>query len=64
MAQLYSIATKEINQAVCHNPEKFPAGYVIVLSEVAENEVVKNFDHPFFAAQVFTEARRLNRRSF
>ena len=28
LAQLYGVQTKEINQAVRNNPEKFPEGYV------------------------------------
>ena len=31
VAQLYDVATKEINQAVKNNPKKFPEGYVIEL---------------------------------
>ena len=38
VAELYGVQTKEINQAVRNNPEKFPAGYMFVLNnqEVAE----------------------------
>ncbi|MDR1478247.1 MAG: ORF6N domain-containing protein [Planctomycetaceae bacterium] len=28
VAELYGITTKEINQAVKNNPEKFPIGYI------------------------------------
>ncbi len=28
VAELYGVETKEINQAVRHNPKKFPEGYV------------------------------------
>lgn len=45
VASLYGIATKEVNQAVVNNPEKFPTGYVIELSEAEKQEVVKNFDY-------------------
>lgn len=31
VAELYGVATKEINQAVRNNPAKFPAGYVVEL---------------------------------
>ena len=31
MAELYGVETKEINQAVRNNPEKFPDGYVFQL---------------------------------
>lgn len=29
VAELYGVATKEVNQAVRNNPEKFPEGYII-----------------------------------
>lgn len=45
VAHLYDIATKEVNQAVANNPDKFPPGYVIELTEEEKQEVVKNFDH-------------------
>lgn len=32
VAELYGVETKEINQAVRNNPEKFPKGYIIVPS--------------------------------
>ena len=31
VAELYGVATKEINQAVRNNPEKFPEGYIFKL---------------------------------
>ncbi len=31
VAELYGVATKEINQAVRNNPEKFPEGYIFEL---------------------------------
>lgn len=45
VATLYGVGTKEINQAVKNNPEKFPLGYVIMLTKEEKLEVVKNFDH-------------------
>jgi hypothetical protein len=33
VAKLYGVETKRINEAVKNNPEKFPAGYVMELSE-------------------------------
>ena len=33
VAALYDVATKEINQAVKNNPDKFPAGYIIQLNK-------------------------------
>ena len=46
VAELYGITTKEINQAVKNNPEKFPIGYIITITQKEKEEVVKNFDHP------------------
>ena len=45
VAELYGVQTKEINQAVRNNPEKFPEGYIFELCETEKLEVVKNFDH-------------------
>jgi len=45
VATLYGVQTKEVNQAVRNNPEKFPEGYVIVLTDSEKTEVVKKFDH-------------------
>ncbi len=45
VAQLYDVGTKEVNQAVKNNPDKFPKGYVITLSSSEKKELVKNFDH-------------------
>lgn len=57
VAALYAVETREINQAVLRNPDKFPTGYIIQLNKeewdssrsqiVALNnkkELVKNFD--------------------
>ena len=33
VAALYGVATKEVNQAIKNNPEKFPAGYIIQLGK-------------------------------
>jgi len=33
IAELYGVQTKEINQAVKNNPEKFPEGYIITLEK-------------------------------
>ena len=45
VAELYGVQTKEINQAVKNNPEKFPDGYIFLLEIKEKEEVVKNFDH-------------------
>jgi hypothetical protein len=44
VAELYGIATKEVNQAVRNNPEKFPVGYTVVVTQEEKDELVKNFD--------------------
>jgi len=41
VAALYSVATREINQAVKNNPKKFPQGYILELSQ-KEWELVKS----------------------
>lgn len=45
VASLYDVETREINQAVKNNPEKFPKGYLFTLTKEEKNEVVKNFDN-------------------
>ena len=45
VAELYGVETKEINQAVKRNLEKFPEGYVIELCDNEKDEVVTNCDH-------------------
>ena len=55
VAALYAVQTKEVNQAVKNNPDKFPEGYIIELHKdewqilrskilTLENEEVKSFD--------------------
>lgn len=61
VAELYGVATKEINQAVRNNPEKFPEGYIWMVEEYEKNELVKNFDrfknqkHSTSIPKAFTE---------
>ena len=45
VAELYGVKTKEVNQAVINNSEKFPQGYIFELNQTEKNEVVKKFDH-------------------
>jgi len=45
IAVLYGVETREINQAVKNNPDKFPDGYIITLDKAIKNEVIKNFDN-------------------
>ena len=44
VAALYGVQTKEINQAVKNNPDKFPKGYILSLTKAEKTELVKNFD--------------------
>ena len=44
VAALYGVQTKEINQAVKNNPQKFPEGYAIEACPEEKSELVKNFD--------------------
>jgi hypothetical protein len=43
-AELYGVETKRVNEAIRNNPEKFPEGYIIVLTDSEKTEVVENFD--------------------
>ena len=44
VAALYGVETKAVNQAVKNNSEKFPGGYLFVLTGDEKCELVKNFD--------------------
>jgi prophage antirepressor-like protein len=62
VAELYGVTTKQVNQAVSRNPEKFPKGYAFCLEKQEKEEVVTNCDHLYnlkFSPKspcVFTEA--------
>jgi phage regulator Rha-like protein len=45
IAELYGVETREVNQAVKNNPNKFPEGYIIELNKKEKDEVVKIFDN-------------------
>lgn len=45
VAELYGVETREINQAVKNNTDKFPNGYILELDELEKAKVIKNFDH-------------------
>ncbi|MBW6483934.1 MAG: ORF6N domain-containing protein [Vicingaceae bacterium] len=61
VAVLYGVQTKEINQAVKNNPDKFPKGYIFSLTTVEKTELVKIFDrfnslkHSTATPKAFTE---------
>jgi hypothetical protein len=44
VAELYGIETREVNQAVKNNTEKFPNGYLFELEDSEKDELIKNFD--------------------
>ena len=45
VAWLYGVETSKINQAVKRNPDKFPEGYIIALTESEKKEVATNCDN-------------------
>ncbi|AEA34652.1 ORF6N domain-containing protein [Hippea maritima] len=61
VAKIYGVETKRVNEAVKNNPEKFPKGYIIELTEEEKKYVVENFDHLFqlkfspYVPKAFTE---------
>jgi hypothetical protein len=62
VALLYGVETKRVNEAVKNNPEKFPEGYIINLTnEEWKNQLVENFDqfknlkHSYVLPKAFTE---------
>ena len=64
VAELYDVATKEINQAVRNNPEKFPEGYIFevenqeINSLRSKNLTLKNAgrgQHTKYPPKAFTE---------
>lgn len=44
VAELYGVETREVNQAVKNNQNKFPDGYVFEVNKQEKSEVIKNFD--------------------
>lgn len=46
VAALYGVETRIVKQAVKNNPEKFPEGYLFILTDREKKEVIKNFDNP------------------
>lgn len=55
VARLYGVQTKEINQAVRNNPDKFPRGYVLIL----EKAEVEDLRSKFLTANFSTKSRVL-----
>ena len=46
VAWLYGVDTNDVNQAVKRNPEKFPEGYIISLTESEKKEVATICGNP------------------
>lgn len=44
VAALYGVETREVNQAVKNNPDKFPDGYIFNLQTAETQQLVENFD--------------------
>ena len=60
VAQLYGVATREINQAVRNNPLKFPKGYVLEIdskefAELRSNFLIANSPKSRVMPKAFTE---------
>ncbi len=55
VARLYGVETREINQAVRNNPEKFPAGYVLTL----EKSELEDLRSKFLIANLSPKSRVL-----
>ena len=53
VADLYAVATREINQAVRNNPNKFPKGYILELTQLEWESVKSKFlTSPFGGGKV------------
>ena len=61
VADLYGVETREINQSVKNNPDKFPEGYILIINDDELCKLVKNFDrfksfkHSTVLPKAFTE---------
>ena len=61
IAELYNVETRDINKAVKNNPDKFPDGYIIEITEEEKKELVEKFHrfnklkHSSVNPKVFTE---------
>ena len=61
LAELYSVPTKALNQAIKRNPRKFPPDFMFRLTKDEKDEAVTNCDHlqrlkfPHTLPRAFTE---------
>ena len=46
VAWLYGVETNDVKQAVKRNPDKFPEGYIITLTDSEKKEVATNCGNP------------------
>lgn len=53
VARLYGVQTKEVNQAIKNNPDKFPSGYILELSK----DEFENLRSKILTTNVSTKAR-------
>ncbi|MDR1786572.1 MAG: ORF6N domain-containing protein [Spirochaetaceae bacterium] len=65
VAELYGVETREINQAVKNNAEKFPTGYIIPLyrnelSRLKSKILISNNEAPDLKAAVLSRGGRRN----
>ncbi len=44
VAKIYGVETKRVNEAVKNNPDRFPTGYIIKLTDNERIKLVENFD--------------------
>lgn len=45
LAEIYGVTTRQLNQQVKRNRERFPADFMFALSELETREVITNCDH-------------------
>jgi len=43
VARIYGVATRDVNKAVANNPDKFPEGFLLLLTKQEKAELVENF---------------------
>ena len=65
VAELYGVETREVNQAVKNNPNKFPEGYILKLTDEEQNSLRSKFltlkngtgrgQHTKYEPKAFTE---------
>lgn len=66
IAELYGVETKRINEAVKNNPDKFPEGYILQLSddEVSDLQKHNGFADDIFDRKSISKMSRYNPKAF